>query len=398
MLLTKIYIMIVKHLRRRKSVYTNLLILFITILVCLVFLEIFLRYLYPVEYSLEQMPILSDYGVFLRVPNFEYEYKISETSQIIKLNSKGIRDYEYGYMKNDSVYRIVVIGDSFVQGSQVRLEDTTPKRLEKFLNENQTKSYEVINFGFDGYGPIPEAILIEEEIMKYNPDLVILGYDISNDIQLLGWGAYAVFPDDFWTTEKHDLLKKEFYHTTTDTKIRNYLRRHSMVYFLLKKTIRSLKRDPSYDLINDRYNINQAYIKEYDPEIERNLNTTRFIFKFLKEYTQKNNVSFVVVVIPAKEQVDLDIFNDILTKNNKTTENYELEKPQRLIDEELEKLNITYIDLLPHFRENNINNTFYWKIDGHFNKQGNDFAARLIYEKLLNDTLIDLKVKVHNRS
>jgi len=51
-----------------------------------------------------------------------------------RYNSHGFRDYERSYEKPQGVYRIVVLGDSYIEGLQVELEKTFTAQLEKMLN------------------------------------------------------------------------------------------------------------------------------------------------------------------------------------------------------------------------------------------------------------------------
>lgn len=356
-----------------------MLILAITIIICLVFFEILLRNMYPLEWNLEREHILSDYGVFLREPNMEFTFFREEFTQKIKLNSKGLRDYEYDYKKDDSVYRIAMVGDSFIEGMQIKLEETIPKRLEKKLNE--VGNYEVINFGFSGYDLVPEAVLIEEEVIKYKPDMIILNYFVGNDLTKFDGGAYKNFPDDFWLEDKHNLLKNEVYHKDTSIIIRNFLRRHFMIYWLIKKTIMDYNGGGE---LSDTNLIVPIHEKEYSDDLNKKLNTTYSIFKFLKNFTEKNNISLIVVIIPEKAQVDPNIFVKIVNENNKSINDYDLEKIQRLLIGMFKDLDIQYIDLLPELKKANINNTFYWKIDAHFNSEGHKKAAELIYKELIN--------------
>jgi len=361
---------------RRK--HKNLLLLVFTLILCFFVFEVFLRAIYPTQYNVEREYMLSDYGVFTKVPNLEFTQSKSEYTQLIKLNSRGLRDYEYDYEKKNS-YRIVMVGDSFVEAKQVELKDTVPKILETKLEDG----YEVINFGFSGFGFLPEAVLIEEEVMKYDPDLIILNYFVGNDLTKIDFGAYNIFPDEFWT-EKHDDLKEEVYFTDNYLKLKNFLRRNSMTYYLVRSIVRSQENNDEETVVG----IRSIFDKEYDENMNKKLDTTKLIFKFLKELTSENDVDFVVVVVPTKEQVDLDIFNNILKENKKSIEYYELDKMQRIMKDIFDSLDIEYIDLLPELREMNEDNDFYWEIDIHFNKKGYEVVANLIYDELVNKKLI----------
>lgn len=355
----------------------NFLLLIIVISIFVIFSEVILRFIYPLEYSVQREHVLSDYGVFSREENLKFTYPREEFIQEIKINSKGLRDYEYSYDKGDA-YRIILVGDSFTDAYQVKLEETTPKILEKKLKK--LGNYEVINFGFNGYGLIPEAILIEEEVIKYSPDMIILNFFVGNDFKDIDVGSYnKIIPDEFWLNENHDMLKESVYEKDFNLRLRSFLTRNSMLYFLIKESMRNFEDD------NIRVNnINPIYQKVYDDELQENLETTNLIFQFLNDLTSKNEIKFLVFLIPAKEQVDINIFNELLEKNDKSIDEYDLEKPQILLRDLLESSNIEYFDLLPSLRKENINNTFYWEFDGHFNPKGYNLAADLVYKELIN--------------
>jgi lysophospholipase L1-like esterase len=99
----------------------------------------------------------------------------------VDINSKGLRDHEYGYRKMPGVYRILVLGDSVTFGWGVQFEDTYPKRLERALNARRDGiKYEVLNSGSGNYKTRDEAIFLKEEGLKYDPDMLILGYFVND--------------------------------------------------------------------------------------------------------------------------------------------------------------------------------------------------------------------------
>lgn len=103
-------------------------------------------------------------------------------------NSKGLRDYEYDYHKEESVFRIVVTGDSFTYGTGVpSLEDIFVKRLERALNASPGSAYrfEVINGAEPGYNTPHEYEWLRDEGIRYAPDLFVVVY-FFNDATSMG--------------------------------------------------------------------------------------------------------------------------------------------------------------------------------------------------------------------
>jgi lysophospholipase L1-like esterase len=78
------------------------------------------------------------------------------------------------------VFRIVVLGDSFMEAYQVPLETSLPYLLQERLADRKV---EVINLGIGGYGTAQELLYLRDEGFKYQPDLVVLAFYPGNDVQ-----------------------------------------------------------------------------------------------------------------------------------------------------------------------------------------------------------------------
>ena len=93
------------------------------------------------------------------------------------INSDALNERrEYSVEKEDGVFRIVTIGDSFTFGAFVNTQDNYSERLEDILNSqlcSQTKQFEVINLGVSGYDISYIVERFRSRGIKYNPDLVI---------------------------------------------------------------------------------------------------------------------------------------------------------------------------------------------------------------------------------
>jgi hypothetical protein len=113
-------------------------------------------------------------------PVKEGHWTVGEDRIRVKINSKGLRDKEYAYRKEEGTFRILVLGDSFTEALQVPVDDTFCNVLERELNRRQ-RHFEVINGGFAGVGTDYELLFLKREGYKYYPDLVILAF-FGNDI------------------------------------------------------------------------------------------------------------------------------------------------------------------------------------------------------------------------
>ncbi len=106
-------------------------------------------------------------------------------------NSHGQRDKEYSLVKPDGVFRVAVIGDSFTMGEGVAAEDTYQALLEERFNaESNGQTYEFIDFGVSGYS-LPQYIAtIKHKAVRFQPDLIFIGFCAANDSKLPNMEAF----------------------------------------------------------------------------------------------------------------------------------------------------------------------------------------------------------------
>lgn len=106
-------------------------------------------------------------------PNEKFKYL-----NIIFWNRRGYFDRDYDYEKPPGVYRIVFIGDSYVEALQVPLNKSFHKLLETSLNRLEghgtrpEKKFEVIALGHSGTGQEHHLKILKKEAILYHPDLV----------------------------------------------------------------------------------------------------------------------------------------------------------------------------------------------------------------------------------
>ena len=101
--------------------------------------------------------------------------------KILNSNSIGCRGtQEYDVLKKKDILRIAVVGDSFSFGEEVGDHETFSYFLQKMIPRS-----EVMNFAVHGYGHDQILLRLRDEVLKYRPDIVILGYIDSDDYRNL---------------------------------------------------------------------------------------------------------------------------------------------------------------------------------------------------------------------
>ena len=105
-----------------------------------------------------------------------------EFDALVTFNSRGIRGPEsLGYAKAAGVFRVLLLGDSFMEAVQVNDDETFGEQLAGLLQAELGKPVEVVNAGVSGFGTDQELLWLREEGVKYAPDLVLLAVYPHND-------------------------------------------------------------------------------------------------------------------------------------------------------------------------------------------------------------------------
>ena len=172
----------------RNSILTSLGLTLVSVGLCLILIELYLSW----QYASEQKELRA------QVRKLELCTTSSDIQGLIYTltphqcgaNSRGFRDHEFSYHKEENAYRIVVIGDSVAYGHGLIMTQSFPKLLEQKLSDI-TKSYsgkvQVISLARGGYTTAQELIVLEQEAFLYEPDLILWSY-VLNDA---GHAVYA---------------------------------------------------------------------------------------------------------------------------------------------------------------------------------------------------------------
>ena len=115
-------------------------------------------------------------------PNAKFWHTSVDGSWEFKTNAQGFRDvHDYTYAKPPGTIRVIVLGDSQTLGFEVRQGRTYSEVIENYLNRHDMK-VEVLNTGVSGFSTAEELIFLENEGIRYNPDVLVLGF-YANDLE-----------------------------------------------------------------------------------------------------------------------------------------------------------------------------------------------------------------------
>lgn len=106
----------------------------------------------------------------------------------VATNSFGHRDTEVPIARTPGTKRIVMLGDSFIEGWGVRFDETICQRLERrFRADGQP--VEVMSTGVGNYNAVMEVEAFLERDRAFAPDLVVLNYTMNDAEPVPSYGS-----------------------------------------------------------------------------------------------------------------------------------------------------------------------------------------------------------------
>lgn len=282
--------------------------------------------------------------IFVRKPNDTVSFQTSEFDYFRTTNSLGFCEREFDTTKCDSVFRIFAVGDSYTEGMGVEADATWPNYLFDNL-ENKSFNVEVFNAGIVGSDPVFAYKIIENILIDFAPDLIILSVNQSDISDAIFRGGMSRFNSDGSVQYNKSPWWEPIFATN---------------YSLRLLMMQGLGYD--YHLLSPK-----QQEKAFENAVFDNFVAIEMVHKFL----EKKAVEFFVVFNPISAEV--------------------LEGKYFILDRLIDKLqdnNIAFLDLLPQFVEivNNENiNDYFWELDGHYKTQGNKFLADEICKFLVDE-------------
>lgn len=123
-------------------------------------------------------------------------------------NKFGIRDKEYPLVKGKDVYRIAIVGGSYEMGTGVADEDVFEGLVEKRIQPkpgSHEKKKEILNFSVGGYHVMQQVKMLEEQVLRVKPDMVILFAHSRDKERLSGFFSDLI---EYGINLEYDYLKK----------------------------------------------------------------------------------------------------------------------------------------------------------------------------------------------
>lgn len=385
--------------------YKEILLVLISVLVCLLFSEILFRIFYH-NHVQEFVPIHVNGMRLSHDPVLIYE---RSPDAVQGTNEDGFWSFgkEVSKSKKPNVTRIMLLGDSIIQGTTVSLANNLGSVLESDLRK-QGMEAEVINAGVAGYDTMQEVEQFKLKGQYYNPDILVIGFcyndgtiastelDIINEqfnAALSQNPDKTVFPlEASWVSFFKRSHLFAFLYDAIDRRIKNNNYRNAFMR-LAEQNRQSYHKKVETNKILNLVKENNAYLKRQ--RISKNdlrredhwcFVQTSWLFeensavdgwckityalRLLQQMIDRNHTKVIVVVFPILKNFDKYLF----------------EKSQRFFVREFKDMGFDVIDLLPYYKKYKLENVRFDTI--HPNDLGHKIAGDLISEHILKDRYV----------
>ncbi|MEO8576504.1 MAG: SGNH/GDSL hydrolase family protein [Gemmatimonadales bacterium] len=184
---------------RRGPAWLNVVLPIASLTLSLLVLEVALRWRYPIRQS--ALPTIFDprVGLILRPGSEMQTANYSDYSLRQRANSLGFLDRESPGAKQPGTFRILALGDSFVEAQQVPIADKFHVLLEGMLAKRYPgRRLETAALGRSGAGTSAELAYYETYGRAFRPDLVVVVFvhnDFADNSPLLESIYYGYRPE-----------------------------------------------------------------------------------------------------------------------------------------------------------------------------------------------------------
>jgi lysophospholipase L1-like esterase len=154
---------------------------------------------YPPAYTDHQQLFVEYDSVrgWRNVPDAHRRYVTPEFSVAMDYNAHAYRGPLVDYAKPAGTYRVLLLGDSYLEGYTVPLEDRVAEVAQRMLASGRRPGVEIIALGTGGYSTDQELLWLESEGARYAPDLVVVLFCVNdvwyNNLATYPRGAKPVF-------------------------------------------------------------------------------------------------------------------------------------------------------------------------------------------------------------
>jgi hypothetical protein len=298
-----------------------------------------------------------------------------------RINSAGLRDVEHAPRRDPGTMRLLILGDSFMYGDGVDLEETMPRRLSDLMPD-----VEVINTGVRGYDLGQEYLYYKHRGRLYEPDLVLFAFfvnDLAPDSAIEAVDGMDGLPVRYQRRAESPERAEERARGGLGGFVSSWLRSHSSLYKLIRvrlDTIRVREKARASTPVEASRIIPYVDAFRVRPEggpIPAEWERAYRILNALKMEVEGSGARLVVVMIPAPWQLTEDGWDRWVEWQRVDRPSLSRLGPQEMVTAWCERSGTACLDLMEVFQEGD-RQRLYFAHDSHWSPQGHALGARAV--------------------
>lgn len=351
------------------------------------------------QFFVEHDPLLG----WRNIPNASGRIITDEYAHELRYNARSMRGPLIPYERRAGVYRVLLLGDSFVDGYTETLGNRVGEVLQRELSEAGINA-EIVPMGTPGFSTDQEYLWLTSEGLRYRPDLVVLVFH-PNDVWYNQTDQYSRGHKPRFALQAGELELTGVPVPPPDAEqlqeegVHEWIRRNSKLYWLLARAVQSHPRlyglavelgltVPSPEMVFDAergvVTAGEFSIFKTDapPEALQAWQITRALVERMRDDANAAGADFLVFVIPIRSRIYTQD-NDVRANAAAGNAEIDLDAPVRQFQDLCATEAIPYIDPTATFvqtanRFAGRGERLYYRYDWHWNANGHQLAGEIL--------------------
>ena len=240
--------------------------------------------------------VYGDYTLRRLRPNTVFWHTSRDGQWRFVTNAKGFRnDRDIPYDKTPGRLRVLTLGDSQTEGFEVRQEFTYSAVIERSLNSHGTAA-EVINAGISGFGTAEALAFLENEGIRYRPDVVVYGLYANDFVDNVRSGLFALDNDSLIITSKVHAPAVGILDVLNAIPPMRWLSEHSYLYSLAFNTVWEWFKRASIG--RARSELANEYVAAFEATRPAEISLMSALLSRMSRFCRARGILFVVLDLP----------------------------------------------------------------------------------------------------
>ena len=316
----------------------------------------------------------------------KHHHQTSEFSVDIEVNTYGFVDWNWSIPNPDAT---LFVGDSFVQGAQVEMEESVGRVLQELNKEP------VYSIGIPGAGTTTSLLIANEWAPKIQPKKLIMGFLVSNDV-LNNHSLLESKSDKPFALEINDEI--QIIRKNTISYVPNFILQNSHLFRWVARGLDKKLQGQQNDTLGTPVHYWIYAPPEYPQKVSKHSEylwtkswiaawdiTERLVLELHHNLTTAN-IDFYIVLMPSLEEISLHQ-QQLIAKSIPNMLDWDYSTAHSRTLSMLNSVGIpesNIIDLYPHFLQHPSPNDLFYPQDKHWTPKGHLLAAQVISQRMTN--------------